>query len=264
LSLTSSALQVVDNNFAIAFANRYEIDGMIGMGRAARQVFIARDGVQYGPYGRAELIQNFRSGAILPCDFYWEGGMTDWKRVALLPLARKSLATDAQRRMLDRLGIEYDEFLTKSEVTAIMSRRNMATPQQLALLEYLGVTVSPGISKSKASALYDSAISDESIASRRSTWGYDRYNLYPDLFAEERARFKASRAASLLGDYNDFRGDVRKTIGGSRNPLPKLQLSDVEAIVSKLDLAYPGWDRDLMRAMLDFLLPAIERTLPKL
>ena len=44
----------------------------------------------------------------------------------------------------------------------------------------------------------------------------------------------------------------------------KLQFSDVEAIVFKLDLAYPGWDRDLMRAMLDYLLPAIEGTLPKL
>jgi hypothetical protein len=258
----AAPLHALDNNFAIAFANRFEIDRRLVMGRLARQVFIARDGVQYGPYGRSELIRNFRSGAILPRDFYWEEGMADWKRVALLPFAQKSLATDAQRRMLDRMGVEYDEFLTKSEVTAIMSRRNTATPQQLALLEYLGVTAPPGISKSEASALYNSAISNESVAERRSTWHHDKYDLYPDLFAEERAKFKAGRAASLLSDYSDFRAEVRKTIGGGRNPLPKLQLSDVETIVSKLDLAYPGWDRDLMRAMLDYLLPAIEGTLP--
>jgi hypothetical protein len=228
------------------------------MGRLPRQLFIARDGVEYGPYRASELIRHLRSGAVLLRDFYWEDGMMDWEPVALLPFARKSLATDAQRRMLDRMGIEYDEFLTKSEVSAIMSRREMATPQQLAFLEYLGVTVPPDITKSDASALYDSAISNESVSDRRSTWHYDRYNLYPDLFAEERAKFKASRGASLLNDYNDFRADVRKTIGGGRNPLPKLQLADVETIVSKLDLAHPGWDRDLTRAMLDYLLPAVE------
>jgi len=137
-----------------------------------------------------------------------------------------------------------------------------ATARQLAFLTYLGVTVPSGVSKSDAAALIDSAIADESLSERRSTWRYDRYNLYPDLFAEECAKFKASRAAFLLGVYNNFRGDFVRPSPGVRNPLRKLQLSDIEAIVSKLDLAHRGWDRDLMAAFLDYVLPAVEGTLP--
>lgn len=40
---------------------------------------VARDGQQYGPYSKSDLIQYLRKGEVLPEDLVWSEGMTEWK-----------------------------------------------------------------------------------------------------------------------------------------------------------------------------------------
>lgn len=227
-----------------------------------RQIFVWNGKEDLGSFRREELVEQLQAGTVLPSDYFFEKGMSNWERVALLPCCVKFLATEPQRQMLARMGITYSEFLTKAEVSAIMAQRRSdpagpATGRQLAFLAYLGISVPANLNKSQAGDLIDSALDNDSLSERRSTWRYDRYDLYPDLFAEERAEFKSGRGAALLADYNDFRIETREGPGGS-DYLPKLTLAHVDAVVEMLDRLRPGWDRDLRRAMLDDFLPAIE------
>lgn len=40
---------------------------------------VARDGQQYGPYSKSDLLQYLRKGEVLPEDLVWSEGMTEWK-----------------------------------------------------------------------------------------------------------------------------------------------------------------------------------------
>lgn len=156
--------------------------------------------------------------------------------------------------MLDRMGVDYDEFLTKEDVSSVLENQP-ATDRQLALLQYLGISAPIDLTKTNASEIIEKARSDQSLGERSDRWTIDRLNLRPDLYASERAAFKSRRAADLLSEYDQFRRDSREN-GLS---FPKLSLLDVEGFVSKLDDAKPGWDRDIRMALFDHLLPAIER-----
>lgn len=219
-----------------------------------RQIFIWNGKEDLGPFRRQELIEQLRTGSVRPEYYYWEEGMSDWLCVALLRCCREFLATDAQKQMLDRMGVDYDEFLTKDDVNFVLENQP-ATDRQLALLQYLGINAAIDLTKTNASEIIEKARSDQSLGERFDRWTIDRLNLRPDLYASERAAFKSRRAADLLSEYDQFRRDSREN-GLS---FPKLSLLDVEGFVSKLDDAKPGWDRDIRMALFDHLLPAIER-----
>jgi hypothetical protein len=220
-----------------------------------RQIFIWNGQQDLGPFRREELVKQLKAGAVLPSHYYFEQGMTGWERVARLPCCQKFLATDPQKQMLDRMGIKYNEFLTKDNVSSILENQP-ATDRQLALLKYLGLGTPVGLTKTDASEIIEKARSDQSLGERFERWTVDRLDLRPDLDAFERAAFKSRRAADLLSEYEQFRRESRE----NGLNFPKLKLLDVEDFVSKLDDAKPGWDRDIRMALFDHLLPAIERT----
>ena len=219
-----------------------------------RQIFIWNGEQDLGPFRREELVTELRAGNVRPSDYYYEEGMADWERVARLPCCQKFLATDAQKQMLDRMGVEYDEFLTKDDVSSILENQP-ATNRQLALLQYLGLNAPVGLTKTEASEMIEKARSNQSLGERFDHWTVDRLDLRPDLYSSERTAFKSRRAADLLSEYEQFRRDSRE----NGLNFPKLKLLDVEGFVSKLDNAKPGWDRDIRMALYDHLLPALER-----
>jgi hypothetical protein len=219
-----------------------------------RQLFIWNSKEDLGPFRREELVGQLKAGAVLPSDYYYEEGMPGWERVAHLPCCKKFLATDAQKQMLERMGIEYDEFLTKADVSSIMENQS-ATDRQIALLRYLGYETPPGLTKPVASRMIEEARNNPCLAERFDQWTFDRLDLRPDLYASERAAFKSRRAGDLLSEYEEFRRDSRQ----NGLNFPKLTLISIQEFVAKLDAAKPGWDHDIRMALYDHLLPALER-----
>lgn len=63
-----------------------------------RQIFIWNGKEDLGPFRRQELVEQLRTGSVRPEYYYWEEGMSDWLRVALLRCCREFLATDAQKQ----------------------------------------------------------------------------------------------------------------------------------------------------------------------
>jgi len=63
------------------------------------QVRVSREGSELGVYSAAEAILMLKEGALLPTDFYWHEGMTDWAPLAQLQAseARRILAERAQQ-----------------------------------------------------------------------------------------------------------------------------------------------------------------------
>jgi hypothetical protein len=132
-----------------------------------RQIFIWNGQKDLGPFTREELIEQLKAGTVLPKDYYYEEGMSNWERVARLPCCNKFLATDAQKQMLDRMGVEYDEFLTKVDVSSIMENQP-ATERQLDYLRSFGVTPSASLTKERASKMIEHCLDDPAARERQS------------------------------------------------------------------------------------------------
>jgi hypothetical protein len=219
-----------------------------------RQIFIWNGEKDLGPFRRDELVAELSAGNVRPSDYYFEEGMADWERVAQLPCCQRFLATGAQKLMLDRMGVKYDEFLTKDDVSSILENQP-ATDRQLALLRYLGLTAPVGVTKTIAAELIDQARHDPSFADQFDKWTFDRLEVHPDLYASERSAYKAGRASTLLTEYEQFRRDMREN--GSR--FPKLTLEEIEEVVGRLDREHPRWDQDILLNGVDSLLAELER-----
>jgi len=67
------------------------------------QVRVSREGRELGVYSAAEAIRMLKEGALLPTDFYWHEGMTDWSPLAQLQAseARRLLAERALQQKLE-------------------------------------------------------------------------------------------------------------------------------------------------------------------
>jgi VIT1/CCC1 family predicted Fe2+/Mn2+ transporter len=67
------------------------------------QVRVSREGRELGVYSAAEAIRMLKEGALLPTDFYWHEGMTDWAPLAQLQAseARRLLAERALQQKLE-------------------------------------------------------------------------------------------------------------------------------------------------------------------
>jgi len=132
-----------------------------------RQIFIWNGKQDLGPFRREELVEQLKSGAVLPSDYYYEEGMADWQRVARLRCCNRFLATDAQKAMLDRMGVTYGEFLRKTDVTSILENQP-ATEKQLAYLQSFGVTPPTALTKVQASDMIQRCLDDHVARERQS------------------------------------------------------------------------------------------------
>jgi hypothetical protein len=218
-----------------------------------RQIYIWDGNQNLGPLRRDELVQQLRVGIVLPSHFYWEEGMSDWARVASLPCCARFLASDAQKDMLSSMGVEYDEFLTKDDVSRILEAQP-ATDRQLALMNYLGLTISPNLTKNEASELLDKAKQDPLIRERLERWNVDRLELHSALYAAERRSFKESRSELLLRRYREFRSDMRESGVSIKN----LTLEQINSLIVVLDRTRPRWDSDIELNGLDYLLELLK------
>ena len=48
------------------------------------EFFIHRDGIDYGPFSAEEVKGQLRAGSILPTDYIWHEGLSDWAPVSSL------------------------------------------------------------------------------------------------------------------------------------------------------------------------------------
>jgi hypothetical protein len=219
-----------------------------------RQIFIWNGTQDLGPFRRTELVEQLELGTVLPSHYYFEEGMSEWARVAALPCCARLLASDAQKTMLSRMGIEYDEFLTKSDVSRILDNAP-ATERQIALLKYLGIEAPPSLTKNAASELLDVAKGDPLMLDKLDAWNVDRLELHADIYAGERIAFKNSRAQALLEQYHEFQADLQ----GSGVRVRRLTLEELNSAIAKLDATRPGWDRELRLNGLDHVLDVLDK-----
>jgi len=191
-----------------------------------RQIFIWNGKDRHGPFRLGELVEELKSDAVLPSDYYYEEGMPDWERVARLPCCNKFLATDAQKQMLDRMGITYSEFLTKADVSSILENQP-ATKKQLDYLQSFGVTPSTPLTKVQASEMIQRCLDDpvakerqaQFIAAeferrRREREAFPSYYLKQDVLAAERALTDLKRIYEEKTNELAFDGRKLKELQG--------------------------------------------------
>jgi hypothetical protein len=218
-----------------------------------RQIFIWDGTRDLGPFRRDELIEQLKIGTVLPSHFFFEEEMSDWARVATLPCCARFLASEAQKEMLTRMGIEYDEYLTKDDVSRILEHQP-ATERQLALIAYLGLRASPNMTKTEASEFIEAAKQNPLLVDRFDSWNFDRLELHGDMYATERKSFKEGRGEILWRQYQDFRSDLQESGARVRN----LTLHEVNTLIAQLDATRPDWDRELYLNGLDHVLELLK------
>jgi predicted nucleic acid-binding Zn-ribbon protein len=190
-----------------------------------RQIFIWNGKNDLGPFTDEELMEKVKSGAVRPADYYFIEGMRDWERVAHLPVCKKLLATSRQKQMLDEMGVKYDEFLTKTDVSGILANQP-ATQRQLDYLKSFGVTPAASFTKAQASEMIERCVADpvareqqaqiraaEFERQRREREAFPSYYLKQDIVAAER------ELAGLKRTYEEKTNELAR----DRRKLGKLQ-----------------------------------------
>jgi uncharacterized membrane protein len=66
-------------------------------------VRVSREGKELGSYPASEVLSMLKEGALLPTDFYWHEGMTDWAPLAQLQ------ASEARRHLAERALLQKQE-----------------------------------------------------------------------------------------------------------------------------------------------------------
>lgn len=118
------------------------------------KVQIARKGEVLGEWTQTQLYSLLRANEVLPTDYYWHEGMTEWRRLVELSTCRRVLATPAQRQMLTDHGLPWDEFTTKHQASKLMDSRPCTEKQQL-FMDDLGIVHFEGMTIKEASDLID-------------------------------------------------------------------------------------------------------------
>lgn len=72
------------------------------------KVRVSREGSELGVYSATEAIRMLKEGALLPTDFYWYEGMTDWAPLAQLQ------ASEARRLLAERALLQRQEEARKA------------------------------------------------------------------------------------------------------------------------------------------------------
>lgn len=103
---------------------------------------VARDGELLGEWTGTELYPLLRDNVLSPRDYYWTEGMSNWARLAEIPSGKRQLATPAQREMLARHRIEFDELTSKTDVSFLLEQHvstKPATQKQRAFIAEHGL-----------------------------------------------------------------------------------------------------------------------------
>jgi hypothetical protein len=190
-----------------------------------RQIFIWNGKEDLGPFRREELVEQLKTGAVLPSHYYFEEGMVGWERVARLPCCRKFLATDAQKQMLDRMGVNYSEFLTKADVTSIMENRP-ATERQLEYLKSFGVTPPSSLTKVQASEMIERCLDDPAARERQSQFRaaeFDRMRREREAFPSYYLKQDIISAERQLNDLRQAHEQERKELSQYRREMEDIQ-----------------------------------------
>jgi len=190
-----------------------------------RQIFIWNGKEDLGPFRREELVEQLKTAAVLPSHYYFEEGMVGWERVARLPCCRKFRATDAQKQMLDRMGVKYSEFLTKADVSSIMENRP-ATERQLEYLKSFGVTPPGSLTKVQASEMIERCLDDPAARERQSRFRaaeFDRMRREREVFPSYYLKQDIISAERQLNDLRQAHEQERKELSQYRRELEDIQ-----------------------------------------
>ena len=129
-----------------------------------------------------------------------------------------------------------------------------ATPKQKALLGFIGMPFQEPLSSADASRMIDEAINSDSYRDRLDGWNHAKLKLHPDLYADEIASQKASRADGIYYEVTD---EIMRDL------LNRVTKAEVRQVVAYLDEHAPGWDDDSAKRIFDYFLPALQRVFPK-
>ena len=125
---------------------------------------VARDGEIRGEWTATELYPLLRDNVFRPRDYYWIEGMTDWAPLADLPCGKKYLATEAQREMMARNGINFDNLTSKAEVSQLMEEMLHSRPaseKQREFIAEVGLSCPNSFSLGQARELIESELARE-------------------------------------------------------------------------------------------------------
>jgi len=211
-------------------------------------IYVSRGGDVIAEFDdQHEIFQALRSGSLLMRDYFWCEGMAEWQPLSHLDISKGALATEAQKEVLARAGLPFDELTTKAQVSALLpSARDLpATAKQLALLTYLGRGASESMSKEEAADLIDAATRESDRADVFGDWNDDKLLLFPEIFADEIAQ----RKRECLNEYNSI---WRKYYAR--------KVSEMQAarIFAYLDEAKPGWMKPRTAMCRDHFVPCVE------
>jgi hypothetical protein len=91
------------------------------------QVRVSREGKELGMYAAAEAILMLNEGALLPTDFYWHEGMTDWAPLAQLQ------ASEARRILAERaLHLKQEEARRAEQLAKVKAEKEETLAQEKA------------------------------------------------------------------------------------------------------------------------------------
>jgi hypothetical protein len=122
---------------------------------------VARDGNILGEWTGTQLYPLLRDNILAPRDYYRTEGMNEWGRLGDLPSGKKQLATPAQREMLTRHGIAFDDLTSKAEVSCLMNEfvhTKPASEKQRAFIGRHGLICPESASVAEASAIVERII----------------------------------------------------------------------------------------------------------
>ena len=211
-------------------------------------IYVSRDGKVIAEFDdQREILEALRDGKILMHDYFWCEGMAEWQQLSHLNISKAALATDAQKEVLARAGLPFDELTTKAQVSAVLpSARDLpATAKQLALLTYLGQAASENLSKQEAADLIDAALRERERADAFGDWNDDKLLLFPEVFADEITQ----RKRECLDEYNSL---WRKYYAR------RVSEEQAARIFAYLDGTKPGWTKPRTAMCREHFVPCVE------
>ncbi len=207
-------------------------------------IYILRDGKEIGPLSEETTQTMLQDGSILPGDFAWCPGMSDWSPLSEVlkpaPAAVPPAPPAAEESSAKAAGEQYPS--------------EPATEKQKTLFSYLGIAFSPNLTKEAAAGMVNDAMEDPRNSARLQQWNEDRLKLHPELFATEIQAKKENRA--------QFFFELCQSEGADY--FTKVTKAHCQVLVGFLDVKFPNWDARQAEAAEKFFYPAIAEKFPQL
>lgn len=173
---------------------------------------VSRDGVVIGVLELENLATSIAGGTVLPTDFGWHEGMTDWK-----PVSELAPATEPKKKAKP----------PKLPVVKKDWRQEPATEKQIEFLKSFGVAPAPGLKKGEASELIDQCVNDPDA---RRVQEEKRFASW-EAAAEQQRQERASS-----GGYS-FRKDVEVAKAAVAEEMKRISASKAETSAKNKGLA---------------------------